>query len=897
MTDGTVRRLSGTSRFATAAAVADDVFSDGAPAVFLATGANFPDALAGGPPAGLAGGPLLLVNADCAPTETIDAVDRLAPDRLVVLGGPPVVSDAAASLQPCGGGSSGVPPPTFELDPSLEPAVAELPPRQPGGAPRTVARLSDQLGTNMDFAEAELVVSAERGPDLDALVARYGGEIVVTHDFAAAGLDQIPPVHVVRIDPATADPDELSADARILDPASRGTHGVSSDAGLGTLAASMAASADGMVVGFNVLDEGTGILEETTTEAPQASTTANFTPAAGQPYSTNAFQWAYMSATHAQGIGIAEAWRLLASAGALSGTVDVGVIDDGFGNTDNDRPANSVGFGPGFGARGVIGCGGPTNTCPWHGHWVSSALAAVPDNSVGAAGSGGPVSRLIMVQRGRGSESTVEALLTAANQGARIMNMSFRGKIPASTASTVAPLQNVLNGLYLHHNRLFFASAGNDSEQIDGQTCSPTECWENTLYYPCEFDVEVVCVGGVAAGSQNRDPGSNFGASVDVFGPYTTFVGPDPDRPANEPQTVNGTSFASPIVAGVAALVWEAYRNQPPFSNPSNLEVYRAITETASLSPDANVTRILNAPAAARRALQRSGGGAVPTVELVNPTGDITVDYGVARGFEATANDAEDGQDCCTLRWVSNADGRISVARQFAYAFPNPGPRTISVTATDGNGNESPARTFNVTAVNQPPAVTMTRPTTEEQTLYQGVRYPFVGAITDANEPDINCDESLTWSSDVDDGGLPVTRCRPSVTFSQVGPRGITVTGTDERGLQTAVTRNVDVVAIPPDSEPIVVIHQPDPGSVASCFGNRAIGEATLEPDEQTPLTYRWTLIPESTPARELGTTPQVDWGYSDAEEGQFATLRLEATDNDGTGSAEVTVELDICLQ
>ena len=46
-TGGDVDRLSGANRFATAAAISAATFSPGVPAVYITTGLNFPDALAG----------------------------------------------------------------------------------------------------------------------------------------------------------------------------------------------------------------------------------------------------------------------------------------------------------------------------------------------------------------------------------------------------------------------------------------------------------------------------------------------------------------------------------------------------------------------------------------------------------------------------------------------------------------------------------------------------------------------------------------------------------------------------------------------------------------------------------------------------------------------------------
>ena len=96
-TSSPVERLAGANRFETAAAISASHFSPGVPVVYIATGANFPDALAGGPVAGINGGPILLVNKDNIPAATAAELTRLQPESIVVLGGEGVVSTAVSS--------------------------------------------------------------------------------------------------------------------------------------------------------------------------------------------------------------------------------------------------------------------------------------------------------------------------------------------------------------------------------------------------------------------------------------------------------------------------------------------------------------------------------------------------------------------------------------------------------------------------------------------------------------------------------------------------------------------------------------------------------------------------------------------------------------------------------
>jgi putative cell wall-binding protein len=93
---GTPIRIAGADRYATSAAISRARFGTGVPVAYVATGVNYPDALAGGPAAGIAGGPVLLTDPGNLPQVIRDELARLRPGRIVVLGGTGAVSARVA---------------------------------------------------------------------------------------------------------------------------------------------------------------------------------------------------------------------------------------------------------------------------------------------------------------------------------------------------------------------------------------------------------------------------------------------------------------------------------------------------------------------------------------------------------------------------------------------------------------------------------------------------------------------------------------------------------------------------------------------------------------------------------------------------------------------------------
>jgi len=90
-------RVAGPNRFDTAALISQQAYPNGADVAFVATGYDFPDALAGGPASVKAGGPVLLASATGVPGATVAELQRLAPSVIYLLGGEAVLQASVAA--------------------------------------------------------------------------------------------------------------------------------------------------------------------------------------------------------------------------------------------------------------------------------------------------------------------------------------------------------------------------------------------------------------------------------------------------------------------------------------------------------------------------------------------------------------------------------------------------------------------------------------------------------------------------------------------------------------------------------------------------------------------------------------------------------------------------------
>lgn len=737
------------------------------------------------------------------------------------------------------------PPLTFNIDPDLEPPVATLPGFE-DGEPRPVGSIENADGLQAHFVSNELWISSNDESAIEALIAELSAVVIAEIDPSEYDLSALPKQTLLRFTPEALSTGETIAILEEVSLEGSGSHIVSSPEVLGLFTAAANATLSGLDVGINWIGENNSMITRETEEAPSG-------PAG---YTTNAFEWASHSTGSTQDIGVAEAWRGLELAGKTSNKVKIAILDMGF-QINNDTPSgweafsNIPFFGP-LNEPNLIGCGG--SPCNWHGTNVLSAAMAVPDDEFGGAGPAGQIALPVIISTSYDFFTSISALLEARVMGAKIANMSYGAPVPTILAWSVYPFE-ATTALLAETGMLLFAAAGNDGRDVDDESCFIGICVENTWWTPCE-NAGVICVGGLQEDTRNKAGGSNYGdENVDIFAPYTMYVGPDPENSGNTVRKVNGTSFSSPFAAGVAAMIWAANPNL------SADQVVGILYDTAHSSSDERVNRYVNALGAVQAAM----GNAAPVITVFGGS-DITRQLNHEVTLSAQVTDFEDGNNCCDITWESSVDGDLGTGNSITHAFTTAGTRTITLRSTDADGATG-QEVISLTIENTAPSVAITRPTPGE-TVFAGSPVTLRGTAFDTNEPDqdVAC-SSLVWRSSFEgDDDFPLAGCETEATFSTLGSRTVSLTATDPQGLSTTETVTVSVVEPPNNLPPAVSVTSPQNGIDIGFFEVLTFNGTAVDPEGNTPLSYEW-IVNFGEGDVVVGTTQSMTWMAEDTIE------------------------------
>jgi len=332
-----------------------------------------------------------------------------------------------------------------------------------------------------------------------------------------------------------------------------------------------------------------------------------------------------------------------------------------------------------------------------HGTWVAGVIAAKVNNAVGGA-SVAPGAKILPIRITNRSDGAAyfsdmaEGIMWAADNGARVANLSYGG---AAGSASIANAANYMMG----KGGVVMVSAGNDNTDY-GYMNHPS------LY-----------VAGATTSNESRASYSSYGNFVDITAPgsgiYTTSR-------SGGYSTVNGTSFASPNTAAVAALVMAA--------NPTLLptDVMAVISNTAvdlgqpGWDPSFGYGRVDALAAVQLAAGVETSDKVAPETAIVSPGTNETVAETVAIVVAATDAFGVARVDFLVNDQLIASETQTVGDNEYRFAWDSTkvdnGQYRIRARAFDaaenmGETDEIIVEVANVIADEEPPVVTILSPT------------------------------------------------------------------------------------------------------------------------------------------------------------------------------------------
>ncbi|WP_267106487.1 S8 family peptidase [Xanthomonas sacchari] len=378
-------------------------------------------------------------------------------------------------------------------------------------------------------------------------------------------------------------------------------------------------------------------------------------------------QWAF--GTTNAGINVRSAWDKASGDGVVVAVIDTGITShpdlnanvlqgyDFISDADSARDGNGRDSNPAdegdWAAAGECYSGSPASNSSWHGTHVAGTIAAVTNNGTGVAGTAFKAKILPVRVLGKcgGYTSDIADAITWASGGtvsgvptnqnpAEVINMSLGG---SGTCSST--YQNAINGAVSRGTTVVVA-AGNSSTNVSSSV--PANC------------NNVIAVAATTS-SRAKASYSNYGAGIDISAPGSNILSTLNDgttTPGNPSYaSYNGTSMATPHVAGVVALMQSV---APTALTPAQVESTIKNTAASFSCSQGCGAGLLDANAAVTAALNggSSGGG----------------------GGGGSSNELQDGVA------VTNLSANSGSSLNYTVKVPS-GASSLVVTTSGGSGD------------------------------------------------------------------------------------------------------------------------------------------------------------------------------------------------------------------
>lgn len=390
----------------------------------------------------------------------------------------------------------------------------------------------------------------------------------------------------------------------------------------------------------------------------------------------------FANAWHLAKTGTSTAWDT-----SRGGGVTIAILDSGVDPTHPDLAGKLV--------AGYNFYDGNTTTADVYGHGTKAAgtAAATTNNGAGVAAVAADSNIMPIRVTGTDGWASLSALASgttwAADRGARVISMSFQN--PSSSSSVLSAASYARS-----KGAVVIGAAG------------------NTSAYDATPASDLMTIVGGTTSSDARASWSTYGPSVDLTAPgsgvYTTTRG-------GGYGTWSGTSAATPVTAGVAALVIAANPALQPADIDRILQTTAVDLGTAGKDEYYGHGRVDAAAAVAAAKTAVATDTQSPTVSISSPTG------GTMKGLVTVNVSASDNVGVSKVSlFVGGTLLASDVSAPYSFSWDTTtradGNTTLVAKAYDAGGNVGSSQSVGVTVANStvtvvdstPPVVTIGNP-------------------------------------------------------------------------------------------------------------------------------------------------------------------------------------------